>query len=103
MEEGIDLKKLIRGSEIKKPVRCSKCGKVLKYLGIGEYKCESCGYTEYDDYGLVRAYIEKNPGANVVQVEMATGVSKGSLNEMIREGKLAIKNGSTKILEDFDE
>ena len=66
MEDKINVEGLLRNDPYNVPVRCSKCGKMLKYMGVGEYKCEACGFTEYDDYGLVRSYLEKNPGANAV-------------------------------------
>jgi len=93
------MEKLVRGEDYEKPTRCSKCGKLLKYIGVGEYKCEACGFTEYDAYGLVRAYIEKYPGANVIQVETATGVPKKTINALVRAGKLDVKRGSV-MLED---
>ena len=91
----IDFDKLLREEEYNKPVKCSKCGKLLTYYGLGEYKCEACGFTEYDDYGLVRAYIEKNPGATIAQVERATGVSQKIINSLVRRGKLDIKKNSS--------
>lgn len=96
------MEKLIKAEDYERPVRCSKCGQMLKYVGVGEYKCEACGFTEYDAYGLVRAYLEKNPGSNVIQVEMATGVPKKVINGLIRAGKLTV-SGSGSIMEGMDE
>ncbi len=99
MEGEYDLSKLIRDEDYRKPTKCSKCGKALKYMGIGEYQCEYCGNIEYDDYGIVRGYVEKNPGANVMQVERATGVSKQVINSLVRKGKLDVKRGGS-LMED---
>lgn len=93
------LEDLVMDNLYEKPTRCSKCGKLLTYVGVGEYKCSECGFTEYDAYGLVRAFVEKNPGANVVQVERATGVSKKVISGLVKAGKLEIRNSSGKILE----
>ncbi len=99
MEGEYDLSKLIRDEDYRKPTKCSKCGKALKYMGIGEYQCEYCGNIEYDDYGIVRGYVEKNPGANVMQVERATGVSKQVISSLVRKGKLDVKRGGS-LMED---
>jgi len=96
------MEKLIREEEYSKPIRCSKCGKMLKYIGVGEYKCEACGFTEYDDYGLVRSFLEKNPGANIMQVETATGVTKKTINGLVKSGKLTVSKSGT-IMEGMDE
>ncbi len=84
----VNLEGLLRNNDYEIPTRCSKCGQMLKYVGVGEYKCEACGFTEYDDYGLVRAFLEKNPGATSVQVETATGVSQKTINALVRLGKI---------------
>lgn len=91
MINDINMEGLLRDTEYNVPVRCSKCGSMLKYVGVGEYKCEACGFTEYDDYGLVRAYLEKNPGSTAVQVENATGVSQKTIANMVRSGKLELR------------
>lgn len=91
--DSIDLNGLIRGNSEDKPVNCSKCGSFLKYKGLGEYICEDCGFKEYDNYGKVRAFLEKNPGANVVQVEAATKVPQKIVYQFVSEGKLDIKSG----------
>ena len=93
-EDSINFEKLLREEDYHKPVRCSKCGKPLKYMGVGEYQCEACGFTEYDDYGIVRSYVEQNPGASIVQVEMNTGVSKKVIQDLVRTGRLALKGGN---------
>ncbi len=94
MEKMNALEELLN-EDYEKPTRCSKCGKMLKYVGIGEYKCEECGFTEYDDYGLVRAYLEKYPGANELQIERATGVSRKVINMLVRQGKFDVKKGAS--------
>ena len=88
--DNINYEGLLRDNKIEKPVRCSKCGGFLKYDGLGEYACEKCGYHEYDDYGKVRAYLEANPGANVVEVSDATGVSQKLIHQMVSEGKFEV-------------
>lgn len=93
MDREINLKGLIREIQEDKPVNCSKCGSFLKYNGLGEYICEDCGFKMYDNYGKVRAYLEKNPGANVVQVEAATKVPQKIVYQFVSEGKLEIKGG----------
>lgn len=103
MENGINLEKLLRDEPYRKPITCSKCGKMLTYLGVGEYRCEACGFTEFDEYGLVRAYVEKNPGATIAMVESATGVSSKVINGLVRSGKLDIRKGSGGILEGIND
>lgn len=81
---------LLRDIQADKPTRCSKCGSFLTYKGLGEYICDSCGFMEFDSYGKVRAYLEKNPGSNIVQTEAATGVPQKLIQQMIAEGKFEI-------------
>ena len=90
-KKNVNLEGLLRHDDYNVPTRCSKCGKMLKYLGVGEYKCKECGYTEYDDYGLVRAYLEQNPGATAVQVEKATGVTQKTISLLVRQSKIEVK------------
>lgn len=81
------------------PAKCEKCGCMrLQYKGVGEYKCEECGYFMYDDYGKVRNYIEKNPGATASEVSSATGVSKDKIRHLLREDKIQIAPGSVTFL-----
>ncbi|MCR4677783.1 MAG: hypothetical protein K5679_03410 [Lachnospiraceae bacterium] len=91
--KNVNLEGLLRDEGYEVPVRCSKCGKMLRYLGVGEYKCDACGFTEYDDYGLVRAYLEKHPGATAAQVEKATGVSQKTISLLVRQSKIEAKGG----------
>lgn len=86
-----DLEKL----EIATPLKCEMCGHYkLNYNGVGEYQCEQCGYVMYDDYGIVRNYLEKNPGATQSEVSRATGVSGAMIRRMLRDDKIQIAPGS---------
>ena len=81
------------------PTKCEKCGCMrLKYKGVGEYKCEECGFFMYDDYGKVRNYIERNPGATSSEVSSVTGVSKDKIRHLLREDKIQIAPGSATFL-----
>lgn len=78
-----------------RPTYCDKCGGVMVFKGVGEYRCEKCGYLDYDDYGKVRNYIEKHMGANAAQASKATGVSQKAIREMLKESRLEITPDST--------
>lgn len=82
-----------------RPTFCEKCGGVMVFKGVGEYRCEKCGGLEYDDYGKVRNYLEKHSGANTAQVSDATGVSQKSIREMLKESRLEIATNSKTFLQ----
>ena len=70
------------------PQICEKCGCAdLEYKGLGEYICNACGDMAYDDYGLVRNYIEAHKGASAPKISAATGVPIGIIRKMIEEKK----------------
>jgi len=93
---GLDLYKNVK---MDVPVRCEKCGSMhIKYEGIGEYKCEDCGWLMYDDYGKVRSFLERNPGATVVETSVATGVSKNRIKDLLEEDKIQIAPDSAVFL-----
>ena len=80
------------------PMKCVKCSGVMVYQGIGEYRCEQCGYIDYDDYGKVRSYIEKHRGATAMEVEAATGVSQRTIRRMLKESRIEVTNDSQTFL-----
>lgn len=85
--------------DINKPVRCEKCGSAkIVYKGIGEYMCSNCSFLMYDDYGLVRNYIESNPGATQAEVSKATGISKSKIMQLLKDDKIEISPGSSVFL-----
>lgn len=71
-----------------KPDICQKCGGDMKFAGLGEYKCDRCGALEYDDFGKVRLFLEKYPGATAYEVSRNTGVSRRQITRMIEEGRI---------------
>ena len=74
--------------------RCNACGGKLNYRGLGEYVCEECGSLEYDDYGKVRAYLEKHPGALQGEVSRATGVPANRIRSLLQQERIEIASGS---------
>lgn len=77
-----------------KPTVCSKCGGTMIFRGVGEYRCDRCGYIQYDDYGKVRNYLEQHRGANAAEVEDKTGVEQRSIHTMLREGRIEVTENS---------
>ena len=72
------------------PVLCDECGGRMIFRGVGEYACENCGAIAYDDYGKVRNYIEKHPGATQSDVSEATGVSKAKIKQLLIEERIEV-------------
>ena len=84
---------LIRDMHV--PRTCEKCGAGSpQYKGVGEYKCSECGHVMYDDFGLVRNYLETHRGATQVEVCNATGVSRETVRQLLRDDKIEIVAGS---------
>lgn len=95
MEKAVNFRReLLDLSKINMPTYCAECGGVMIFKGVGEYKCEDCGYLDYDDYGKVRNYIEHNPGATSAMASAATGVSQKSIRNMLKEERLEIAANS---------
>lgn len=91
MENNADkLKRLMMDTH--KPVFCDKCGKAVKYVGLGEYSCQACGFVMYDDYGKVRAYLEANRGATPLEVAKYAGVDKEIVLYLLETDKLEFIN-----------
>ena len=70
-----------------KLISCEKCGNPLDYKGLGEYYCPICEETIYDDYGIVRNYVEENPTATIKEISVATGVSKERIREFVDQDR----------------
>lgn len=82
-----------------RPYTCEKCGGIMVFKGVGEYKCEDCGSLEYDDYGTVRNYIEQHAKATMAYISEQTGVSQKSIRQMLKEGRLEIAPDSRAFLQ----
>ena len=76
------------------PRKCSKCGEAMKYKGLGEYVCENCLISEFDDYGKVRNYIDEHKGATALEIENATGVSQKAIRNLLREERIEVAQNS---------
>jgi len=63
-------------------------------MGVGEYKCEGCGFVMYDDFGIVRNYLEVHKGATSSDVSKATGVAMETIRQFLKEERLEITAGS---------
>lgn len=81
-----------------RPVVCPECGGIMVFKGVGEYVCEDCRYSEYDDYGKVRNYLEKHEGATAAQVAAETGVTQHAIRDMLKESRLEIAANSKAFL-----
>lgn len=84
------MESLLHPEEEGTPVKCSRCGGKLIYKGLGEYRCEECQNAEYDNYGKVRAYLEKHPGASVPAICQGTGLSRAEISRMISEERFQL-------------
>ena len=85
-------------NDIHKPTHCPNCNNELIFKGVGEYYCSKCRIYELDDYGKVRGFIEKRPGATSTEIEIGTGVSQKIIRELLRQSRIEISSGSAYFL-----
>lgn len=76
------------------PKVCRRCRGNMVFQGVGEYKCDHCGFIDYDDYGVVRCYIEEHHGATAGEIAVATGISQSQINAMLRDERIQIAGDS---------
>ncbi len=77
------------------PRTCTKCsGTDIEYKGVGEYVCRDCKNVMYDDFGLVRNYLEEHRGATQSQVAAETGVSMETIRQFLRDERIEIMSDS---------
>ncbi len=73
-----------------KPEKCESCEVMLNFTGLGEYSCPKCGKKYYDDYGIVRNYLDQHKQATVSQISENTGVKENEITRMLREERLEV-------------
>ncbi|MGI6434121.1 MAG: TIGR03826 family flagellar region protein [Syntrophomonadaceae bacterium] len=65
---------------------CPQCGRV--FASQGSRLCRKCMAEVDEDYAIVRKYVRKHPGADVMEVSRATGVKEELILQFLREGRL---------------
>lgn len=83
------------------PTICKECEGKLEYMGLGEYRCEKCHALLYDNYGIVRNYVEQHRGATTAEIAAKTGVNQRQISEMVREGRFEVTEDSKTFLKCF--
>lgn len=73
-------------------VICNACGGPLKYQSSGVYVCDSCGATEYDDFGKIKMYLAENGPTSKEEIVAATGVSKEMVARYLKEQRLMVRS-----------
>lgn len=66
-----------------KPEQCDSCGSELEYIGIGRYRCISCGKELLDDYGIIKEYFRTHGSAPLLTVARETGMSKEKIKYIL--------------------
>lgn len=95
------LMQIIAGHDLHKPTECPTCkSDQIEYLGLGQYRCKECLTIMYDDYGKTRKYIEEHPGATEVDVHTATGVSRDTIRQFVREDRFYVVNERSRNLDE---
>lgn len=77
-----------------KPIKCERCSGKLDYIGSGKYECEVCKHLMMDDFGKVKAYIDENGPATIIELSAMTGVRTSLIESFLKKGRLEIPEGS---------
>ena len=91
MTEKNDLEKLLVN---KKPEICMSCKRKLTYKGAGRYVCDFCKIEVLDDFGKIKAFLDKNGPSPAITIARETGVDRDVINYYLRKGRVEIPEGS---------
>lgn len=78
----------------RRPIFCKECGGRLFYEGEGAYKCHDCESIEFDDFGKIKRFLEKNGPSPATEIAAGTGVKLEIINIFLKNGRLEIPEGS---------
>ena len=75
-------------------VICEKCGGIVKYTGSGCYVCEDCGHEVMDDFGKVKAFLEKRGPSNIMEIAYGTGLEHSVVSKLLKDGRIQVYQNS---------
>ncbi len=79
-------------------ITCSACSGDMYYKGSGRYCCEKCGKEYLTDFGKIKRYLEENGPTNAIIISNETGISRRTIGNFLKEGRIEIKPGTESIL-----
>lgn len=65
---------------------CPECGKVFTFIRTN--MCPACQQKDEEEFRKVRAFLAKNPGANIISICEGTEVEEEKIIRYIREGRI---------------
>lgn len=74
---------------------CPECGRVFTYIRTN--LCPACQKKDEEEFKGVRKYLQKNPGAHIVEISEGTGVSEKKIVQYIKEERISINNQECEI------
>lgn len=89
-----EMEKFEKLFEKEKVFCCSQCQGDLLYDGSGMYHCSRCGHQELDDFGKIRKFLDEHGSASILDVQRATGVSKKSIEKLLKDGRIEFKKNT---------
>ena len=85
---GYDRDDILEQIEKNIPTKCERCGARLYFKGSGRYVCPRCHVDYYDDFGVIKKYIDENGPAPAVEISVETGVKLEVIDMLLEKGRL---------------
>ena len=79
---GYDRDDILEQIEKNITTKCERCGERLYFKGSVRYVCQRCHIDYYDDFGLIKKYIDENGPAPAV--EISVGIKRGGKMREVR-------------------
>lgn len=89
--DDLHLERLIRSKSKIGP--CEICGERMLFVGGGKYQCKN-KHIAYDEFGVVKNYLEEHGATPSVVIEQATGISRQQIQSFLENGRIEIPEGS---------
>lgn len=80
--------RILRQMENNVPTECPKCLDRLYFKGMGKYACPRCRKFYYDDFGVIKKYIDENGETPMFDIAQSTGVNLDVVDMLFENGKL---------------
>jgi len=74
---------------------CPRCGKIFAYVRTN--LCPACAQKDEEEFKIVRNFIAKNPGVDIITVSQETGVEEEKIIRYLKEGRIYNASPNTKI------